>query len=89
MFLQVHLHKDPAPFRVDNYSGLEISFQQKNSKTRYTAPPAIGLPFVWDDPLDNSHEIQLFVENQQHSVDLSLIGHHKGWTVTSSMHSWV
>ncbi|KAJ3106617.1 hypothetical protein HDU97_005982 [Phlyctochytrium planicorne] len=74
VFIVVSKEEGRWPFRVDNFSEVNIEFWQKTSAARYRVNPNEQKSYAWDNPLAAEKSLILEVEGREREVDIRGIG---------------
>lgn len=74
IFVFLHREEGRWPFRIDNFSNVNVSVYQVQCKPRYTIPKGKQMPYAWDSPSEELKLLTINVNGKEREVNISEIG---------------
>lgn len=77
------------PIILQNHTGFEVTFRQKNVEKLYRIAPHSEAKYSWDQPIFTEKRLVLVLESKEHTLDLAEIGRKLHFKVKDGMDkSW-
>lgn len=82
IFIIVQDSSETPPYRIENYTGANLSYTCRGDSVQYEIPCGKWNSFMWYDPHHTDHQVQIVLADQSDSsskttFDIDHIGYHK------------